>query len=214
MAVYLPNGATIYIASGYGADKVMSALSNAAEGVATLEASHGIVEDDILVVTSGWSQLNGRVVRADSVSTNDVTLEDIDTSDTDDYPAGSGTGTVKEVSGWTQIQQVLGAEGDGGEQQFVTYRFLEDSKERRIPTFKSAEGMTLNIADDDTLAHYPLLVSADKTRLPQAIKVQLPSGDVIFYNAYVTFNKTPSLTIDEVAGLEITLSFVAEPTRY
>ena len=39
MSVQLPNGALIAIANGYDASKVMSALTNADPGVATLEAS-------------------------------------------------------------------------------------------------------------------------------------------------------------------------------
>ncbi len=35
--------------------KTMSAVSNANPAVATLEAAHGIVENDIIVVASGWS---------------------------------------------------------------------------------------------------------------------------------------------------------------
>ena len=82
MSVKIPNGSTLYIGSTYGASKVMSVVTNAAEAVATLEASHGVVANDILVVTSGWSRLNARVLRAKTVSTNDVTLEGFVTTDT------------------------------------------------------------------------------------------------------------------------------------
>ena len=37
MTVKIANGATVYIASGYGAAKTMSVLTNATEAVATLE---------------------------------------------------------------------------------------------------------------------------------------------------------------------------------
>lgn len=192
----------------------MTAISNATQAVATLEASHGVIANDIIVVTSGWSRLNGRVVRAESVSTNDVTLDDINTSSTTLYPAGSGAGSVKEVSGFTQVTQVLEFSTEGGEQQFVTYSFLEDDTERRIPTVKSAQGFNLVIGDDPTLPHYALLDAADQDRLPRVIKVQLPGGSVIYYNAYVTLNRTPTLTKNEVMGLRASFSLLADPTRY
>lgn len=214
MSIQLPNGATIAIASAYGASKSMTAISNATEAVATLEASHGVVENDILEVTSGWSRLTGRIVRADSVSTNDVTFEDISTASTTRFPAGSGVGSVREITAFTQISQVLEVGTSGGEQQYATYSFLEDDKERQIPTQKSAESMTLTIGDDIALAHYPVLVAADEDRLPRAIRITLPSGSVLFYNCYVTLNKTPTLVKNEVMGLQVTLSMVAEPTRY
>lgn len=213
MAVSLPNGATIAIASGYGSPVTVTALSNADPGVATATA-HGLSDGDILEVTSGWSRLNQRIARVDDAATNVFDLEGIDTSDTDRYPAGSGTGSVREVTGWQQITQILESTSQGGEQQFTNYSFLEDDTERQIPTQKSAQSLTLSIADDDTLAHYAVLDAADDDREPRAIRITLPSGAKLFYNCYVTLNKTPSLTKNEVMAQQVTLSLVAPVTRY
>jgi hypothetical protein len=212
--VSLPDGAVISFGTTLGTSKTMSAISNAAEAVATLEASHGVVENDILIVTSGWSRLNGRVVRADSVSTNDVTFEDINTASTTNYPAGSGTGSVIEVTAWTQITQVTNAAFSGGEQQFVSYRFLEDSIERQIPTQKSAMSLTLTVADDQSLAHYAELVTADESRTAKAVRIVLPSGAILYFPAIITFNPNPTLSLGEIMGNQVTMSLQAAMTRY
>lgn len=214
MAVSLPNGAVIHIASGYGSVKAISALSNANPGVATLEASHGVVLGDILEVTSGWSRLNDKIVKAGTPSTNDIPLVSINTTSTVIYPAGAGVGSVREITGWTQLQQVLSSSSEGGEQQFLNYQFLESDAETRIPTTKSAGGLTLSIADDDTLAGYILASEANDDRLKRAVRVTLASGATIFYNAYITLNKTPTLSVNEVMAVEVTLSFLSEPVRY
>jgi hypothetical protein len=214
MAVRVPNGSLVYMASGYGSSKTMSALSNATEGVATLEASHGVVENDYIEITSGWSRLNNKIVRADSVATNDVTLEDINTSSTTIYPAGTGTGSVREISGWTQITQILSSSSTGGEQQFLEYQFLEADAAVRIPTVKSAGGLTFTVGDDPTLGGFIALETANDDRLQRAFRIILPSGAIILYNAYVSLNKTPSLTVNEIMACEVTLSFLAEPVRY
>lgn len=214
MAVSLPNGSIIAIASGYGASKSMTAISNATEAVATLEASHGVVENDILEVTSGWARLNNRIVRADSVSTNDVVFEDINTTNTTRYPAGSGIGSVREITGWTQVQQILTSTSQGGDQNFVTYQFLEAQDEVRIPTSRTAGGWELDIADDPTLAGYVLVAAADDDGLERAFKLTLPNGAILFYNAYVTIGQTPSLTVNQVMAVKMTLSFLNIPTRY
>jgi hypothetical protein len=214
MSVSLPNGATVAIASTYGASKTMSALSNANPAVATLEASHGVIVNDILVVTSGWSRLNGRVLRASAVATNDVSLEGFNSTSTTTYPSGSGIGSVKEVTAWTQITQILETSSSGGEQQFVTYSFLEDDAEHQIPTVKSPVSFKFKIADDATLAHYAVLDAADLARTPQAVRLVLPSGSIVYWNAYVTLSRTPTLTKNEVMGLECTMSLVSEVTRY
>jgi len=214
MSVSLPNGAIISIASGYGAVKAMSALSNAVAAVATLEAAHGIIVGDIFEVTSGWSRLTEKVLRASVVATNDVTLEGYNTVSTSVYPSGGGTGTIREISGWTQMSQILTSGSSGGDQQFLEYQFLESDAKKRIPTFKNPSGLSFSIADDPTLAGYILASVANDDRLPRAVKVLLPSGAVIYYNAYISLNKTPSLTVNTLMEVQVTLSLLNEPVRY
>lgn len=214
MAISLPNGALVAIASGYGAVKTMSAITNANPGVATLEASHGISTGDFFEVTSGWSRLTDKIIKAGTVSTNDVPLLGIDTSLTSIYPADGGAGSIREITGWTQLSQILSSSSSGGEQQFLEYQLLESDAQKRIPTFKSAAGLSFSIADDPTLAGYILASAANDDRLPRAVKITLPSGSVILYNAYVSLNKTPSLTVNEIMACEVTLSLLAEPVRY
>jgi hypothetical protein len=214
MSVSLPNGSTIHIANAYGPSKVISAVSNANPAVATLEASHGVIVGDIIVVKSGWSRVNDRVVRASAVATNDVTLEGINSLNATTYPSGSGIGSAREVTGWTQISQILEMSTSGSEQQFVTYSFLEDDAEHQIPTVKSPMSCKMKIADDITLAHYAVLDAADLARTPQVIRITPPSGGVVYWHAYVTLSRTPTMTKNELMGLEVTLSLVSEVTRY
>jgi hypothetical protein len=214
MAISLPNGALIAIASGYGTVKTMSAITNANPGVATLESSHGISTGDFMEVTSGWSRLTDKIIKAGTVATNDVPLLGVDTSLTSIYPSGGGVGTVREITGWTQLAQILGSSSQGGEQQFLEYQLLEADAQKRIPTVKSAGGLTLQVADDPTLPGYILASTANDDRLARAVRVTLPSGAVILYNAYISLNKTPSLTVNEIMAVEVTLSFLSEPVRY
>lgn len=214
MSVSLPNGALVAIASGYGPLKSMSAVSNANPAVATLEAAHGISTGEYMEVTSGWSRLTDKIVRAGTVATNDVPLLGIDTTLTSIYPAAGGIGSVREITGWTQMSQILSSSSSGGEQQFLEYQFLEADAQKRIPTFKSAAGLAFSVADDPTLPGYILASTANDDRLPRAVRITLPSGAVILYNAYISLNKTPSLTVNEIMAVEVTLSLLAEPVRY
>ena len=214
MAVSLPNGALVAIASGYGASKSMTALTNADPGVATLESSHGVATGDIIEVTSGWSRLTDKVLRAGTVATNDVPLEGYDTTSTSIYPSGAGTGSVREITGWTQLSQILTSSSSGGDQQFLEYQFLESDAKKRIPTFKNPSGISFSIADDPSLSGYQLVSDANDDRLARAVRITLPSGALIFYNAYISLNRTPSLTVNELMAVEVTLSLLNEPVRY
>lgn len=192
----------------------MSALSNGNPCTAILEVSHGVASGDIIEVNSGWSRLNNKIVRALADSDEEVIFEDINTSDTVAYPSGGGFGTVREITGWTQLQQVLTSTSAGGEQQFLTYQFLEDDDQKQIPTFKNASSLTLSIADDPTLAGYILASEANDDRLKRAIRITLPGGSVLLYNCFVSLNKTPSLTVNELMACQVTLSQLAQVVRY
>lgn len=214
MAVTLPNGALVAIASGYDAADIMSAVTNAAPAVATLATGHGIVAGDYIEVTSGWSRLTDKVVRAGTVAGDTVALLGIDSTLTSVYATGGGAGSVRKVTGWTQLSQILQSTSNGGEQQFLEYQFLESDAQKRIPTFKSAAGLSFSIADDPALPGYILAAQANDDRLPRAVRISLPNGATIVYNAYISLNKTPSLTVNEIMACEVTLSLLNEPVRY
>jgi hypothetical protein len=213
MAVSLPNGVIFSLATAYGSAKTISALTNANPGVATSTA-HGYANGDFLWITSGWSKLNDRVVRASGVATNAFNLEGIDTSATSAYPAGSGTGSAKAVSTFQQISQVLDCQTSGGDMQFANYSFLEQDFETQLPTQASPQVLTLTIADDASLAGYIALKAAAEARDTRALKAVFPNGSVLVYNGYVSFNETPTMTKGQVMGVRATFNLLAKPVRY
>lgn len=213
MAVSLPNGSIVTMAAGYGSSLTVSAITNGNPGVATSTA-HGLADGDFVEVTSGWSRLTERIVRVDNAATNTFDLEGINTTSVQRFPAGGGAGTVREITSWTQLAQITDSASEGGEQQFLTYQFLEAERENRIPTVKSAAGITFTIADDPALAGYILAQQANEDRLPRAVRVTLSNGGILLYNAYVTLSTIPSLTVNQLMTTQVTLSLLSDPVRY
>lgn len=218
MSVKLPNGSTVAIASGYSAAKEISGISNANPGVASATA-HGYVDRDYVELTLGWSKLTDRIVRVDRgadspINANSFLLEGINTTDTSKFPAGGGAGTARKITGWTQLAQITESSSTGGEQQFLTYQFLESDSERRIPTTKSAAGIQFTVADDPTLPGYILAQEANEDRLPRAVLLTLPDGSKILYNAYISLGIIPSLGVNQLMTVPVTLSLLADPVRY
>lgn len=214
MSVTLAIGTQIQIASGYGSSKTMSAISNASAGVATLESSHGVIGGDYVEMTSGWGRLNGRVVRALSVSTNDVTLEGIDTSSTSRYPAGTGTGSVREISGWTTVSQITrNIQVSGGGQQFADISDLEDVLDKRIPTTRSPIDVSLPLYFDPTLSWWATVLAASEAATPYAVRMLFPNGAKLVANAYWSLQEVPTIEDSTLRG-RIDLSFSAAPKTY
>ena len=213
MAARLPDGAIVSLATTMGTAKTVSALTNATPGVATSTA-HGLTDGDMVIMSSGWSNLNNRVVRVDNSATNAFDIEGVDTSSVTLYPAGSGTGSATEITAFTQITQIMGFSTSGGDQQFATYSFLEQSFETQIPTITSAQTITIDIADDPSLAGYVALKAASDSRATRGLKIAMPDGSTIYYYGYVSFNETPSVSKGAVMQVKATFSLLGRPVRY
>lgn len=214
MSFKLPNGSIVQIGATYGADTDMDAVSNANPAVGTFASSHAFAAGDFLEITSGWSRLTNRVVKAGTPTGNNIPLLGIDSTSTTRYPAGQGTGTAREVLTWTQLQQITEVATEGGEQNFLTFQFLEDDSQRRLPTSKSPIGITVTLADDPSLAGYLLCEEANDDRTARAVKITFPDDSVLLFKAIITLQKMPSLNIDELMTVEVTMSLEGDPTRY
>lgn len=214
MAITLSTGSIIAIASTYGASKAMSVITNAAEAVATLEAGHGISPGDYMEVTSGWDRLNSRVVRAKAVNTNDITFEDIDTSSTTRYPAGTGIGSIREITAWTNLSQVQGVEPGGGEQQYADITTIADQIQKQIPTTRAPVTVSMTVFDDPALAYYAVVRTASESSTATGVKFTFPNSSKLVANAYWSLQTTPTIGSNAPLTARIDLSYAAEPTRY
>lgn len=214
-AIQLPDGSLLSFGTTIGATKTMSAISNATEAVATLEASHGVIANDILIITSGWLKLNKRIAKALSVATNDVTLDDINTSSTSTYPTGSGTGSVREVTAWTQIPYIKDFQGSGGEQQTVTEEFLDSDDQYEFFTSRSPRRFNCGVAyQGPAQTHFPLLRAASDARTETAFRIVFPDASVTYFLAVPSFDVVPSTNKGQVQVNALVLLVRAEPTTY
>lgn len=214
MAITLATGTIVAIASTYGSAVNMTAITNASAAVATLAAAHGVVVGDFLEVTSGWDRLNGRIVRVSAVSTNDITFEGINTSSTSLYPAGTGTGTIRRITAWTNLSQITsGISVSGGEQQFADITTLTDRTQKQIPTVRGAVNVTLPLFDDPSLGWYSTVQTASETATATAMRMIFPNNSRLVANGYWSLQTVPTIEDSTLRG-SISISFVADPTRY
>ena len=218
MARTLTTGTLFAIASTYGASVTMSALTNATEAVATLGASHGVLAGDWLELTSGWGRLNGRIVRAKTVATNDVTLEGINTVGAN-FPGGQGIGSVRRIAnatGWTNLSQVRadGISSSGGEQQFIDLTEVDDEDSREAPTIRSPQRINLITHDDITLPWYATVLAADEAKSPVGVRITFRNGSKLVANATWSIARVPQIGGNDVLKTPISLAFSAQPVRY
>lgn len=214
MAAVVADGTIVAIASTYGVAKTMSAVTNANPAVATLEAAHGIIVGDIMEMSSGWPDLDDKILRCSVLSTNDVTLEGFSTSNTTKYPSGSGTGTVREITAFTNIAQILTIATEGGEPRYLDYQFLNELQQRRIPLSKSPLNLTLTLADDITLAQQATIRAAEDGGVPVAMRLTLDNGSKVYLNGYWTMSNLPGFSSGQINTRTVGFALTSLPTEY
>ena len=149
----VPTGTLFSVATTFGSNITVTAVTNANPAVCTATA-HGLSNGDVIEVTSGWGRANKRVFRVANQATNTFELEGFDTSSTSFFPAGTGIGTVREVTAWTQLTKVMNPATQGGDPKTVTYKFVESDVEYSINDGFTATSYTLEFDDDDTTSGY------------------------------------------------------------
>lgn len=219
MSVYLPNGSKVYIGSAYGSTATFTSASNAAECVLSFAAAPALAANDYLELNCGWEAVDGNVYRVGSVSGAGpylVTLEDLDTTDTAVFPAGgAANGTVRKVTTWTEITQVETPTTSGGEQQFINYQMLASDRERRLPSFRNAQGIQLTFFDDPTLAWYASVLAASNDNAnAYALKIDLKSGARIVASGYWSLQKMPSMQSNTPMTANIDIALRNDVVRY
>ena len=213
MGFRLPNGATLQIASTYGPAIPVTALSNANPAVAT-SAAHGLSDGDIIAVTSGWTRLNDRAARVAASLTGTFALENVNTTNLQPYPAGSGAGSVREVTGFVEISQITDVATTGGDQQFLTFGFLADDDDRQMPTTKNPITLTFTVADDPSKPYVAVCEAADDDKQARLLRLNLPGGSSIIYNGYVSITSTPTMSRNNLMTRVISLALTGRPARY
>lgn len=214
MAFSLPNGVTFAVATAYASSLTVTAATNATETVLTV--TNSLTAGDYVEVTSGWNRLNGRIFRLKAATGTTVTLEgiDADTSSTTNFPAGSGTGSIRKINTFTQISQVLECTSTGGEPQYTTFSLLEEDYDRQIPTTTSAQSLSMSIGDDPSLPGYIALKTIARSRAATALKATFPNGSIIMYNGIFALNETPSMTKGNVMAVNAGVALQGRPVRY
>lgn len=213
MGYKIPNGGYFQHAATYDAVLPFTALSNAAEAVATVTGA-SLAVGDIVLLTSGWSKLDNKVVRVKAAAATAITLEGIDTTDVLLFPAGGGVGTIKKVLTWVQIPQITDLAFSGGEQNYLDVVFLEDDQGKQIPTDKTATSMTLTIADDPVKPFNGVLLKADARKQVEAARLVLPGNDQLLYGTFTSFSKQPAVSRSNLLTRTVSLALQSEPTRY
>lgn len=210
----VPTGTTFYIASAYASSKTTTVVTNATEAVVT-SAAHGYSNGDVVEVTSGWGRLNRRVCQIKSVTTDTFVLEGMDTTNTTFYPVGTGVGTVRKISTFTQITQVMNPTTSGGDPKTVNYKYTESDVEYSINDGFTASSYALEMdADAISTAGYAALKTLTEVQTDTCLKMLARSGAKIYVPCTVALNESVTLQDGNINKCKVAFNGNNRLTRY
>jgi hypothetical protein len=212
-SIALPNGATLDLAIGFAAQKIITAISNANPAVATA-AANGLADGDIILLESSWGKLDGRAVRVINADIGEFSLENISTMNTDFFTAGGGAGGFQSVTGWVGITKVTGVSLTGGDQQFLTVGYLEDDDDRQYPTNRNPMSMAITVEDQPAAPYVVVAEGYTDNKTQTIMRLNLPSGDKILYPGFCTITDTPTLERNALMTRTVNFALSGRPVRY
>lgn len=213
MAYYPVTGSKIYVSNGFAAAKTISGMTNASPPVATSTA-HGYIDNDEVLITSGWEDFNGAVFRINQLTADTFSLDGYDATDTDFYPAGSGAGTAEKVSSWLEIGQVLQVQNQGGDVRNITVTPIEKRNAINIPVGFNASSLNFTLGYDPALAAQIALLAASRVLGKRAFKFVLPGGGYAYCYGTVAMSAVPTFDTQSVMQRAVSVGIEGLFTSY
>lgn len=213
MGYFFPEGSSQQFSSTFAAAKTISALSNANPAGATATA-HGYSTGDEILLTSGWEDATDSVYKVTVIDANSFSIQGLDTSNTNYFPAGSGVGSAQKISSWTAIPQVLTISSSGGDARFTDVAPLAKRNAIKIPTGFNATSVTLSLAHDASNANYQTMVGISRTLSKVAFKQVISGGAVTYGYGYMNVGEFPKLNNNQVNTVDAALTVLGRSISY
>lgn len=214
MAVKFSTGVQFAVAQTYGTAVAVSAATNASSCVVTVADGSTFAVGDIVEFTSGWEAANNRLFRISAKSTNDLTLEGLNTSSTSRYSPGGGVGSLREITAWSNITQVRNVTPQASSNEFEDISTVANSNIIEVPVAQRLGGVTLELLDDPSLGFVSIVETAADTIALTGVRIVFPDASRILANGYLTYSKVPSIPTRGALTNSIDVKYASVPTRY
>lgn len=211
-----PSGTRTSVAKTLEAAVAFTAISNAVEAVCTANA-HGLTNGTIVLIESGWGLLNMRAARVKEVSTNNFTLEKIDTSNQTLFSPGAGAGTFRAVdpAEWVEMDRTKNHTTSGGDAKTVMVKWTESESEIPLPDGFSAVQRSFEM-DADMLGSvaYNTLVTLSQTQALTVIRRRPKNGSFTLIPGTISFNEEEVESEGQPVVNKATINAQNRSTRY
>lgn len=208
MAYFLAEGSKFLFSETFGAAVNVSAATNADPSVLTTATAHGFTNGDELLFNSGWEDATDTVWRSAAASGSTLTLAQLDASDTQWYPAGGGVGTLRKVSNWVEIGQVLDSQPAGGDARNVEIAPLSRRNSIQMPAGFNASSLNLTLGYDPSTPSQIALNKISRNLSKRiAFKFLLAGGQTGYGYGTAQLAQMPSIAKGSAVSVGLTINF-------
>ncbi|MBP6674998.1 MAG: hypothetical protein KAY54_01660 [Burkholderiaceae bacterium] len=213
MSYYFPEGTKLYYSVTFAATKTITALSNASPAAAT-STSHGYVDDDEILMVSGWEDATDTVYMVDQTDANTFSVLGLDASNTSFYPAGTGTGTASKVSSWVEVPQLLDLSTSGGDVRLTTISPLAKRNDIQVATGFNATALNFTLGHDPANATYIAMLGISRTLTKVALKVLISGSAPMYGYGYMSVSEMPRMARNQANQVAGTITMLGRPIAY
>ncbi|GDY37686.1 phage tail tube protein [Acidovorax sp. NB1] len=208
MAYFLAEGSKFLFSETFGSAITVTAATNADPTVLSA-TSHGLVDNDEVLFTSGWEDATDAVWKADQLTADTLSLKGLDATDTQWYPAGAGTGTLRKVTNWLEIGQVLDVQPNGGDARNVTIEPLSRRNAINMPAGFNASSINLTLGYDPSTASQIALNKISRNLSKRiAFKFLLAGGQTGYGYGTAQLAQMPSIAKGSAISVGLTVNFL------
>lgn len=210
---YFPEGSKFYYSNTFATTKAVTIASNANPALLTAVA-HGYADADVALFRSGWEGADGNVYKLDQQSVDTVLALDLDSSDTDWFAAGTGTGTLSKISNWQEVPGILTLDTTGGDPRFTDIQLLARRNDIRQATGFNATNIAGTMVWDPADATYIAMKAISRTLSPVAFKMVTSGGAVEYAYGTMMVSNTPRRQRNQVNQVALALTVFNQTTSY
>lgn len=209
------NGAKYSFSTTLATAVAITAITN--DNPAAASAAALPTDGDIVLLKSNWTELNDLACYVDNAAGGSFELSGVDTSDVTLFPEDEDLpASYQLVGGFVGLSQIREIAQSGGDTNNFTWGYIDDRspRQRSKPTDQNPLVLTFTMDYDPTLPWDAPLEQVSKNRKLVTMRERLPTGDVLLYTGYLSYNKSPSRTRNENMTVTATMSVNSEVLRY
>lgn len=200
----------VALQSALGAAIIITALTKAAEGVATAVNTLANGEFVLLAVNGMW-QANELVVRVKAVSGTSFTLEGIDTTLFDTFT----TGSAQKITFGTSVTTATDISASGGESSFIPTTTIHAAQATQMPGTPTAAVYSFTNIWDISDAGLLAIKAASDAQAKRAVKFTFGTGGPIMcYNGYPSGQLLPGGQAQALVTTPTVITLAGTPTYY